>query len=90
MKRSPDGILSRSLAGIFGGYLSANLIVIALTQWTAKPEVNAVIIGMLASYTLYCIAVVWAFAAKSASQAWQGLLFSSGLALIIWAGAAVR
>ncbi len=86
MKQTPDGIISRSLAGIIGGFITANLLAIAIKTLLPMTDVNAVITAMLVSFALYCAAAIWAFAAKSALVAWKGLLMASALALMIWGG----
>lgn len=87
MKRNPDGIVSRSLAGVIGGFITANVVSIAFKALLSSTEIDAVMTAMLASFAIYTGAVIWAFTAKSSVVAWQGLVVSSGVALFIWLGA---
>lgn len=77
-------MLSRIVAATLGGYgLAALSSVAVLALPMALPQ--AVLTGMLASFAVYASAVVWCFAARSASRAWGGLaLVALPLALASW------
>jgi hypothetical protein len=83
MKRTPDAIVSRSLAAILGGYLIANLVGIAATSIAYAPQAEGILIGMTLSFAIYAAAAIWAFAARSAKQAWGGLLLTGVIALLL-------
>lgn len=66
--------LSRLIAAVGGGYALAALSSIAtLALPVAKPQ--AVLIGMLSSFLVYVLAIIWVYAAQSARNAWRGLWF---------------
>ncbi|WP_429303830.1 DUF3649 domain-containing protein [Paraburkholderia sp. GAS199] len=65
--------MARIVAAVLGGYaLAALSSVAALVLPLARSE--AVIVGLLASFAVYAGAVVWVFAARSATRAWLGLI----------------
>ncbi|MDM0047250.1 DUF3649 domain-containing protein [Variovorax dokdonensis] len=73
-------LLSRIVAAIAGGYaLAALASVAALALPMAKTQ--AVLTGMLASFSIYTGAVIWVFAVRSATRAWVGLLVAAAVLL---------
>lgn len=79
-------VVSRVVAAVLGGYGVAALASVAALALPMAPA-QAVLTGMLASFAVYAAAVVWCFAARSASRAWGGLLLVAlPLALACWAG----
>jgi hypothetical protein len=82
--RRTGWLVSRIAAALFGGYALAALgSVAALALPMAKTE--AVLTGMLASFAIYAGAVIWVFAARSASRAWIGLMVAAlPLCLAAW------
>lgn len=66
-------VTSRVLAALFGGYLLAALASICLSLWLPMPRAEAVVSGMMTSFLVYLVAVLWCFASRSAWQAWLGL-----------------
>ena len=70
----PLGIVSRILAAAVGGYGLAYSAsgALALTLPMARPD--AVLVGAMIAFVLYTAAVLWCFAARSAVQAWLGLI----------------
>ncbi|HEY0335026.1 MAG TPA: DUF3649 domain-containing protein [Stenotrophomonas sp.] len=85
------GVLSRSLAAIFGGYALASASAIALAMLPIAPS-QAVLIGMMAGVLVCACAALWAFATSKAWRAWAGLLLPAaalyGIAWLARAGAA--
>ncbi|GJH22601.1 DUF3649 domain-containing protein [Caballeronia novacaledonica] len=82
-------LASRIVAAIFGGYaLAALASVAALALPMSKPQ--AVLTGMLASFSVYACAVIWVFAVRSARRAWTGLVIVAVPLLLaassVWAG----
>ena len=77
-------LLSRIVAAVGGGYaLAALTSVAALALPMTRPE--AVLTGMLLSFVVYALAVVWVFAVRSATRAWAGLLaVAAPLLLAAW------
>lgn len=71
-------ILSRIVAAIVGGFLLASLLSILLSygvySFSPTSKVDGVNTGALSSFLFYAMAIVWVFAAKTAWQAWLGLL----------------
>ncbi|RMX08248.1 DUF3649 domain-containing protein [Corticibacter populi] len=69
-------LVSRIAAALFGGYaLAAQFSIAALALPLAPSE--AAFTGMLGSFLVYAIAVIWVFAVRSAWRAWAGLLVAA-------------
>ena len=77
-------VASRIVAAVGGGYaLAALLSVAAVALPVSKPQ--SVLTGMLLSFLVHAAAVIWAFAARSATRAWAGLLLAAiPLLLAAW------
>lgn len=77
-------LVSRIIAAIGGGYVLAALTSVAvLALPMSRPQ--AVLTGMLASFAIYCGAVIWVFSVRSARRAWGGLLLAAvPLVLAAW------
>lgn len=74
-------LLSRITAALLGGYtLAALASVAALALPMARTE--AVFTGLLLSFVVYTLAVIWVFAVRSATRAWAGLLVA-GVPLLL-------
>lgn len=84
-------LLSRIVAGLFGGYALAALTSVA-TLALPMSKSEAVLTGMQLSFLVYAGAVVWVFAVRSARRAWAGLLLAAAPLLVaawtVWNGAA--
>ncbi|WP_339545676.1 DUF3649 domain-containing protein [Pseudomonas sp. RA_35y_Pfl2_P32] len=78
-------VTSRVLAALFGGYLLAALASICMSLWLPMARAEAVISGMMTSFLVYLVAVLWCFASRSAWQAWLGLLLP-GIVLAAFGG----
>ncbi|WP_414605795.1 DUF3649 domain-containing protein [Stenotrophomonas pavanii] len=68
------GVLSRSLAAIFGGYALASATSVFCAVALPGPRGQAVLTGMLLAILVAACAALWAFATRSALRAWAGLL----------------
>lgn len=80
--RRPHPVLSRTVAGLGGGYLLASagaLLVTALSAGGGKPGGDAMLAGALVGLALYALAIIWAFATGSAARAWGGMLLATAL-----------
>jgi hypothetical protein len=79
------GVLSRSLAAIFGGYAlgaSASALM-SLTLPMARSQ--AVVTGMLTAIVICACAALWAFALRTALKAWIGIAVPTLVMLLaIW------
>ncbi|MET1023828.1 MAG: DUF3649 domain-containing protein [Pseudoxanthomonas sp.] len=79
------GVLSRSLAAIFGGYAlgaSASALM-SLTLPMARSQ--AVVTGMLTAIVICACAALWAFAVRTALKAWIGIAVPTLVMLLaIW------
>jgi len=73
-------VVSRCLAALLGGYLLAAMASVCLGLLLPLPRVEAVLTGMMSAFLFYLAAFIWAFAARSATRAWLGILLP-GLAL---------
>ncbi len=83
------GVASRTLAAVFGGYALAASATTALALWLPTAPATAVITANLLSFLIYTVAVLWAFATRSAARAWLGIVAPTlGLAALAWLGGA--
>lgn len=67
-------VLSRTLAAVVGGYALATIGSAGLAGLLPLPRAEATLTALMASFALYTAAIVWVFAARSATAAWLGLL----------------
>lgn len=70
-------VASRVLAALLGGYILSALASVSLTLWLPMARAEAVVTGMMSSFLVYLVAVLWCFACRSAWQAWFGLILPS-------------
>ncbi|KPH00559.1 hypothetical protein AEQ67_07865 [Pseudomonas sp. RIT-PI-q] len=70
-------VTSRVLAAVLGGYLVSALASVSLTMWLPMARAEAVVTGMMSSFLVYLVAVLWCFACRNAWQAWIGLIVPS-------------
>ena len=68
------GVLSRSLAAIFGGYALASMTTVVCALALPGARGQAVLTGMLLAILVAACAALWAFATRSALRAWVGIL----------------
>ncbi|WP_340649663.1 DUF3649 domain-containing protein [Pseudoxanthomonas winnipegensis] len=73
------GVLSRSLAAIFGGYALAASTGAFLAVALPIARSQAVLTGMLLAILVCACAALWAFATASAWKAWAGILIPTAL-----------
>ncbi|MES2584691.1 MAG: DUF3649 domain-containing protein [Pseudomonadota bacterium] len=80
------GVAVRALAAIFGGYAVAALSAAVLALYLPTARAEAVVTATLVAFVVYPCAVLWVFAARSAAQAWLGLLYLAVPlgALLLW------
>lgn len=83
-KRPWLGVLSRSLAAIFGGYALAATSSMFFAVALPIARSQAVLTGMLLAIVLCACAALWAFATRTALRAWIGILVPG---LLFWLGA---
>jgi hypothetical protein len=80
-------VTSRVLAAVLGGYVVAALASVSLSLWLPVARAEAVVSGMMTSFLVYLVAVLWCFACRSAWLAWLGLIVP-GLVLAAVSGLA--
>lgn len=73
-------VFSRILAAAMGGFLIANLSVPLVTALFPGRGILATYSGMLFSYVVWLIVILWVFSASSATRAWIG---AAGTALAL-------
>lgn len=71
------GVASRAIAAIVGGYALSALVATVSAIYFPGTRAEAAIFGMLLSFVIYTLAVMWVFAVRSAWRAWLGLLLPS-------------
>jgi hypothetical protein len=81
-------IFSRILAAIAGGFGFTSALIIALPLLLPVSRVQGVLWSTLAGFALWTGAVIWAFAARSATRAWVGLALAAAIsvALVVLSG----
>jgi hypothetical protein len=75
-----SSVLSRLLAAVLGGYLLASALAVFLATVLSAPRAEAVLAGMLWSFAVYVLAVIWAFSPVSPGRVWLGLLLPG----VVW------
>lgn len=79
-RQARRALISRIVAAVVGGYLLSSVFSIFLSYLLPSSLPEAVLGATLFSFAIYTAAVVWGFAAPSATRAWGGLLIP-GLAM---------
>lgn len=79
-------VASRIVAALAGGYLLASLANVALTLLLPVARAEAVVSGMMLSFLILLVAILWCFACRSATRAWLGLLGWAALLAALDAG----
>lgn len=77
-------IVSRILAAVLGGYALATSSGAALAGLLPASRADAVLGAMLSAFAIHAAAVLWAFAARSATRAWFGLLAPTAIFAALW------
>ena len=72
-------LLSRLLAAVAGGYLLASTLAVFLATVLPASRAEAVLAGMLWSFALHVLAVIWAFSPVSPGRVWLGLLLPAAV-----------
>lgn len=67
-------ILSRVLAASVGAYALVNLANYALPFVLPFEQYQGLLFAMQISFLFYTLAIIWAFAVRTATKAWLGLL----------------
>ncbi|NUT74497.1 DUF3649 domain-containing protein [Pseudomonas sp. C1C7] len=84
-------VFSRVLAAVLGGYVITALSSVCLTLWVPMARAEAVVTGMMSSFLVYLLAVIWCFACRTAWRAWLGLIvpaliLATAAGLTYWMG----
>lgn len=81
------GIASRAFAAILGGYFLAAMTSAWLAVALPGERSQTAIAATLISLVVYVMAVLWAFAVRSAPRAWAGILLPAAcMAGALWLG----
>jgi len=78
-----QGVLSRTLAAIVGGYALAATCAMFFAVALPIARGQAVLTGMLVAIVLCACAALWAFATRTALRAWVGIVIPTAL---FWVG----
>jgi hypothetical protein len=76
-------VLSRVLAAGVGGYALVTLLHLALPVLLSFPAYQSLLFAMQTGFIVYTLVIIWAFAAKTATRAWVGLLYVALPLLVI-------
>ena len=72
------GVTSRLLAAVVGGYVCTALatacLALGVFRGMSVPRAEAALGATLPAFLIFCAAVIWVFAARSAWRAWCGLM----------------
>jgi hypothetical protein len=79
-------VASRVVAALAGGYLLASLANVAISLLLPLARAEAVVSGMMLSFLVLLVAILWCFACRSATRAWLGLLAWGALLAALDAG----
>jgi len=80
-------LLSRILAACLGGYALAVAFSLAFALAWPGAKAEGVMIGLIGSFAIGTVAVIWVFAVSTAWRAWIGLLIAAAiLAGVAWLG----
>ena len=83
-------VASRVAAAAFGGYALASAATVLMALLWPAPKAQSVLWATMLSFTVYTVAVIWVFTARTAMRAWLGMLAGiavcSGLAWLLWLG----
>jgi hypothetical protein len=79
-------VASRVVAALAGGYLLASLANVAISLLLPLARAEAVVSGMMLSFLVLLVAILWCFACRSATRAWLGLLVWGALLAALDAG----
>lgn len=79
------GVLARVLAAAVGGYACTVALAVFVSRVLPGSRADAVVSAMLGSFAVFVVAVLWAFAARSAGRAWLGLALPAAvLGALAW------
>lgn len=70
-------VTSRILAAALGGYLVAVLASLCVSWGLPMARLQAVMTGMMISFVVWLLMVIWCFACASATRAWFGVGLSA-------------
>ncbi len=70
------GIISRVLIALLGGFLLANLTAILISYFSSNNKVDAIVAGMMTSFIVYTLVVMFVFSTKTVRSAALGVCFS--------------
>lgn len=80
------GVALRTVGAVGGGYALAASAAGAAAVWLPLPRAEATLAGMLASFAVFAAAILWCFAARSATRALAGVALPLALLLTAWWG----
>lgn len=79
-------VASRTGAAVLGGYALAHALPVALLALLAVPPSEGALAAIQLSFLVHVAAILWCFAARSATRAWAGLLIPALLSSALgWA-----
>ena len=58
-------VITRVFIALFGGFLLANLAAISIAQLPAENKVDAIVAGMMVSFIVYTLTVIFVFSTQS-------------------------
>ena len=67
-------VISRVLIALLGGFILANLVAILISSLFFDHEIDGLVTGMMTSFIVYLVAVIFVFSTKTLWQALLGVL----------------
>lgn len=85
-------VAARVAAAALGGYTLASAATVLLALLWPAPMAQGVLWSSMLSFTIYTVAVIWVFCARSVAHAWAGMAIGTavcaGLAWLLMRGGA--
>lgn len=77
----------RIVAGFAGGYVLSAVVAVGLAKVLPMARLDAVLTGAMIGFVVYVVAIIWAFAARTALRAslgvWLPCLVVSGVTQVL-------
>ncbi|SDV46102.1 hypothetical protein [Chitinasiproducens palmae] len=79
-------VLARVLAAVVGGYALANLAGACIALLLPSSRAEAALTGLMSTFAIYTLAVIWVFAARNLWRALGGLALALTVAGALFLG----
>jgi len=83
LNKESFAIFLRAFTAIIGGYMLSNLLATLLSYLLPNQAGAGAVTGMLVSYLIYAVIVIWVYSVKSLRDIWRHLFIISAACIII-------